>query len=172
MSTSTPITGHPDLAELRARYDRAAETPTAQAADGAIVLGGLFIALSPWIAGFSGVGSLAMNNFVTGLATAVLGLCFAAAFHRTHGIAWVCPVLGLWAILSVFVISGTAITATTVLCNVIGGAVVLLAGLATMAPSMMPQRGGEESLTPTGSEVASIVAGNRARRWTRRRAPA
>ena len=136
---STPIAGHPDLAEMRARYDRASETPAAQLADGVIVLGGLFVALSPWIAGFSGVAPLAMSNFITGLAVAVLGMCFAAAYHRTHGIAWVCPVLGLWTLLSVFLISGTSITTATVLCNVIGGAIVLLAGLGALAPAVLPR---------------------------------
>ncbi|GAA2774352.1 SPW repeat protein [Saccharopolyspora taberi] len=142
---STPIAGHPDLAEIRARYERAAETPTAQASDGLIVLGGLFVALSPWIFGFSAVGPLAVNNFVTGVAAAVLGLCLAAAYHRTHGIAWTCPVLGLWMILSVFLVSGTSITAATVLCNVIGGAIVLLAGLGAIAPAMMPARGSKRA---------------------------
>lgn len=140
MSTSsTPIAGHPDLTEMRMRYEQAAETPTAQIADGVIVLGGLFVGLSPWIAGFS-TGPLAMNNLVTGVATAVLGLCFAAAFHRTHGIAWTCPVLGLWALLSVFLVSGSVISTAPVLCNVIGGAVVILAGLGAMAPTLTRQR--------------------------------
>ncbi|GAA0523194.1 membrane protein [Saccharopolyspora subtropica] len=137
MSSSTPIAGHPDLAELRMRYERASETPTAQMADGLTVLGGLFVALSPWITGFAGTTpSLALNNLVTGLTAVMLGLSFAAAYHRTHGIAWTCPVLGAWVIVSVFVMSGTAVTLSTVLCNVIGGAVLVLAGLGTMAPAM------------------------------------
>lgn len=136
MSSGTPIAGHPDLTEMRMRYERASETPTAQAADGLVVLSGLFIALSPWITGFHTVTpSLTLNNLVTGLTAAVLGLSFAAAFHRTHGIAWTCPVLGVWTIVSVFILSGTAIMSSTVLCNVIGGAVLILAGLGTMAPA-------------------------------------
>ena len=137
MSSSTPIAGHPDLAEMRMRYERASETSIAQVADGLVVLGGLFVALSPWITGFSATTpSLALNNLVTGLVAAVLGLSFAAAYHRTHGIAWTCPVLGIWTIVAVFVMSGTAITTSTTLSNVIGGAVLVLAGLGTMAPAM------------------------------------
>ncbi|MCI2421812.1 SPW repeat protein [Saccharopolyspora sp. K220] len=137
MSGSTPIAGHPDLTEMRLRYERASETPTAQVADGLTVLGGLFVALSPWITGFAALTpSLALNNLITGLTATVLGLSFAAAYHRTHGIAWTCPVLGAWTIVAVFVLSGTAITLSTVLCNVIGGAVLILAGLGTMAPAM------------------------------------
>ena len=141
MSSSTPIAGHPDLAEMRSRYERASETPIAQVADGLVVLGGLFVALSPWITGFAATTpSLALNNLIIGLAAAGLGLSFAAAYHRTHGIAWTCPVLGVWTILAVFVMSGTAMTTSTVLCNIIGGAVLVLAGAATMAASMMSSR--------------------------------
>ncbi|MDA3628739.1 SPW repeat protein [Saccharopolyspora oryzae] len=136
MSSGTPIAGHPDLSEMRMRYERASETPTAQVADGLVVLSGLFVALSPWITGFHTITpSLTLNNLVTGLTAAVLGLSFAAAFHRTHGIAWTAPVLGVWTIVSVFVISGTAVMTSTVLCNVIGGAILVLAGLGTMAPA-------------------------------------
>ncbi|MBB5156545.1 SPW repeat protein [Saccharopolyspora phatthalungensis] len=136
MSGSTPIVGHPDLAEMRLRYERAAETPTAQVADGLAVLAGLFVALSPWITGFAArTPSLTVNNLVVGLTAALLGLSFAAAYHRTHGIAWTCPVLGVWTIVAVFVMSGTVVVTSTVLCNVIGGAILILAGLGIMAPA-------------------------------------
>lgn len=136
MSSSAPIAGHPDLTEMRMRYERASETPTAQVADGFTVLGGLFVALSPWITGFATTTpSLALNNLVIGLAATVLGISFAAAYHRTHGIAWTSPVLGVWTIAAVFIMSGSVLTASTVLCNVIGGAVLILAGLGTMAPA-------------------------------------
>ena len=139
--SSTPIAGHPDLTEMRMRYERASETPTAQVADGVIVLGGLFVALSPWITGFAPMTpTLALNNLIVGLAAAVLGLSFASAFHRTHGIAWTCPVLGAWTIAAVFVISGHVVTLSSLLCNVIGGAVLLVAGLGTMAPAMTATR--------------------------------
>ncbi|MBE9375557.1 SPW repeat protein [Saccharopolyspora sp. HNM0983] len=137
MSTRTPIAGHPDLTEIRQRYEAAAETPTAQVAVGMTMLAGLFVALSPWITGFSAATpSLALNNLVIGLAAAVLALSFAAAYQHTHGIAWTCPVLGAWTVVSVFVMSGTALTATTVLSNVIGGAVLVLAGAGLMGSAM------------------------------------
>jgi hypothetical protein len=138
MSSSTPIAGHPDLTEMRMRYERASETPTAQVTDGLVVLGGLFVALSPWITGFAAsTPSLALNNLITGLAATVLGLALAAAYHRTHGIAWICPVLGIWTIVAVFVMSGTAITTSSTLSNIIGGAVLVVAGLGAMVPAMI-----------------------------------
>lgn len=137
MSTSSPIAGHPDLAEIRQRYEAAAETPAARLAVGMTLLAGLFVALSPWITGFSGASpALALNNLVIGLAAAVLALSFAAAYQHTHGIAWTCPVLGVWTVVSVFVMSGTAITTTTVLSNVIGGVVLALAGSGVVGSAM------------------------------------
>lgn len=137
MSTSSPIAGHPDLTEIRQRYEAAAETPTAQMAVGMALLAGLFVALSPWITGFSGLTpALALNNLVIGLAAAALALSFAAAYQHTHGIAWTCPALGAWTIVSVFVMSGTAMTTATVLSNVIGGAVLIIAGLGVVSSGM------------------------------------
>lgn len=133
------MASHPDLAEvkrthdlqeLRQRYERASETPTGQLVDGLIMLGGLYIALSPTIVGFT--GPLQINNFVVGLAIAALGFGFGAAYGSMHRLAWVCPVLGLWTIVSLWLVSGVELTVGTLLSNVIAGAVVLFCGLAIM----------------------------------------
>jgi SPW repeat len=139
MSENTSMASHPDLAdvkrahdlqELRQRYERAAETPTGQLIEGLIMLGGLYIALSPWIVGFS--GPLQINNLVVGLAIAALGFGFGAAYGSLHRLAWVCPVLGAWTIVSLWLVSGVVLTFGTLLSNIIAGAVVLLCGLAIM----------------------------------------
>ncbi|MEU8876871.1 SPW repeat protein [Streptomyces javensis] len=44
---------HPDLMELSARYERAATTPQARAVEGLTLLAGLYLAISPWVVGFS-----------------------------------------------------------------------------------------------------------------------
>jgi hypothetical protein len=132
MSTQAPISGHPDLLDLRARFERTAETPTAQLVDGLTVIAGLYVALSPWILGFDADARLTMSNLVIGLTVALMGLGFAWAYDRTHRISWVCPALGVWAILSVWLIAGTAPGTSAVVSNVIGGAVVVVLGLATM----------------------------------------
>jgi hypothetical protein len=133
------MTSHPDLAdvrrahdlhELRQRYERASETPTGQLVEGLIMLAGLYVALSPWIVGFS--GPLQVNNLVVGLAIAALGFGFGAAYGSMHRLAWVCPVLGVWTIVSLWLVSGVVLTLGTLLSNVIAGAIVLLCGLAIM----------------------------------------
>ncbi|RCW39526.1 SPW repeat-containing protein [Halopolyspora algeriensis] len=144
MSTgSMPISGHPDLSEMRQRYAPSPRTSMVQLVSGLTMLAGLFVALAPWITGFSGVGTLAVNSLITGLAIALLALAFATAHDRTYGIAWTCPLLGVWAIVSVFVVSGSVLTLSSVLSLVIGGGVVVLTGLGAMAAMMFSPKAAE-----------------------------
>ncbi len=138
-TTSPQMAGHPDIVAMNARYERASETVTAQATDTATVLAGLFVALSPWIAGFSG-STLMVNNLVIGLAIAALGASFAVAYDRAHRVSWACPLLGVWTIISVWTVTGAEATTAVTLSNVIGGAVVVLLGLAAMLPMYTAHR--------------------------------
>lgn len=135
------LESHPDLAAMSARYEEMSESRSAQLTDSLLVLAGLFVALSPWIVGFHDVSvALAMNNLVIGLAIAILAVGYAAAFDRTHRLAWVCPLLGAWTIVAVWLVSGTVMATETVLTNVIAGAVVLLLGLAALMPALRMMR--------------------------------
>ncbi len=121
---------HPDILEMRARYDRVAQTPTAQSVDGAVLLAGVYLAISPWVIGFRPVApDLAANDLICGITVALLGLGYATVFGRTHGLAWVTPVLGAWVIVSPWVIRGTNVDAGMILSNVICGAVIAVLGL-------------------------------------------
>ncbi|MEU6038239.1 MULTISPECIES: SPW repeat protein [Actinomadura] len=132
MTHPADIERHPDIAEMRTRYELAAASPTAQALDGLTVLSGLYLAISPWIVGFSGLRPITVNNLITGLAVAALGLGFALAFGRTYGIAWVAPIIGVWTIISPWVIAGRMNTTPTIVSNVVVGALILVLGLATL----------------------------------------
>ncbi len=134
---------HPDIMELRARYERAAATPVAQLADGLVFLTGLYLAISPWVVGFDGTRSLAVNNLITGVALALIGAGLASAYGRTHGMAWVVPIVGIWTIITPWVVlGGVAATATagTIANNVATGAVAVVAGLAAMSVARMSRR--------------------------------
>lgn len=123
---------HPDIAELRAKYEAAAETPIAQAVDGLTFLTGLYLAVSPWVVGFNGMTTLMGNDLIVGIALALLALGFASAYGRMHGIAWVAPLIGVWTIVAPWVISGDVATTQTVWSNVVAGAVAVLLGLGAM----------------------------------------
>lgn len=126
------ISQHPDLLALRARYERVAERPAARIVDGLIVLAGLYVALSPWIVGFDGDPRLARSNLVAGAVVALLGLSFGWAFERTHGTAWLCPVLGAWTIASLWLVQGSTPGSATLVSNVVAGMVVIVLGVAVV----------------------------------------
>ena len=111
MTTShASIDQHPDILALRASYDRAAESMTAQATFGLTLLTAIYVALSPHIVGFDGFTRLPANDLVVGITVAVLAMCFGSALDRTHGMTWTLPIFGLWLIASpwIFVASPTA----------------------------------------------------------------
>ena len=126
------IEGHPDLAEMRAKYDRVSARPTAQALDGLTFLAGLYCAISPWMIGFAGT-SLAVNNLVIGLALAALAVGFATAYGHTYGLAFVAPLLGVWMILAPWLAAGAVATGSNVLSNVIVGGAAVVFGLGQAA---------------------------------------
>jgi SPW repeat len=142
MTHSVDIEQHPDIRSMRAQYEVAAEHPIAQVVDGLTLLGGVFLAASPWIVGFTGLRTITVNDLITGFAVAALALGFSSAFGRTHGIAWVLPVLGIWTIITPWVISGHAMTARTVWTNVVVGALILVLGVVTTRSSLPRRSGG------------------------------
>ncbi|MFG1707812.1 SPW repeat protein [Nonomuraea sp. M3C6] len=127
---------HPDIIRMRERYEVAAANPAVQLAEGLTLLAGLFLALSPWIMGFTNVGSLTMNNLITGITVALLALGFSSAYGRTHGIAWTAPLIGVWTIVAPWLIRGGADSTRTIVTNVIVGAIITILGLVAMAMSM------------------------------------
>jgi hypothetical protein len=124
---------HPDIVELRARYDRVAETPTAHITDGALVLAGLYLALSPWVLGFAPAErDLSVNNLICGLAVAALATGFATAYGRTHGLAWLPVVLGAWTFVAPWVILGGYVSGGAIANNIVIGLVTIVLGLMAM----------------------------------------
>ncbi|MEV4331243.1 SPW repeat protein [Streptomyces sp. NPDC049597] len=133
MTTHADIGQHPDLAEMRSRFERATTTPRAQAVETLALLTGLYLAASPWIAGFSGLTNLAVCNLITGIAFALCLGGFGSAYERTHAMAWAACAIGAWTIISPWVVSGDMATTRSVVSNIIVGVVALLCGLAMAA---------------------------------------
>ncbi|OCB27205.1 hypothetical protein A5675_05070 [Mycobacterium malmoense] len=130
MSTvHSSIDHHPDLLALRASYDRAAESMSAHVTFGLALLTGLYVAASPWMVGFSGTGSLATSDLIVGIGAAFLAYGFATALDRAHGLTWTMPVLGVWAIVSLWILPGVHLTAGTMWSNVVAGALLTVLGL-------------------------------------------
>lgn len=125
------ITRHPDVHEMRDRYARMLGGGRDVAlVDGPVFLAGLYCAISPWTVHFSGARpELALNNLVIGIAVALLGLCLAMAPARMYGLSWAIAALGIWMIISPWVVSTTGPGAGAIANNVAVGAVICLLGL-------------------------------------------
>ncbi|WP_433436195.1 SPW repeat protein [Nonomuraea sp. CA-141351] len=120
---------HPDIVQMRAKYELAAEAPTGQAVAGLSFLTGLYLAISPWVVGFTRFTTLTANNLIVGIALAMLAVGFASAYGRTHGMAWIAPLIGVWTIIAPWVVSGQVATTATIWSNVVTGAIALVLGL-------------------------------------------
>jgi hypothetical protein len=130
MSTvHSSIDHHPDLLALRARYERVAESMSAHFTFGMALLTGLYVAASPWIVGFGGTASLATSDFIVGIAVAFLAYGFATTLDRAHGMTWTLPVLGVWVIVSPWVVTGVALTSGMMWSHVVAGAFMTFLGL-------------------------------------------
>lgn len=127
---------HPDIVAMRMPYERVAESRATQITEGLAFLAGVYLAISPWVVGFTELTTISLNNLVTGIAAALLALGFASALGRTHGLTWVLPLIGVWTIVSPWAVSGEVNITRVVVNNVIVGAVIVLLGLATVAVSM------------------------------------
>jgi len=121
---------HPDIVELRARYEVASVTPFGQAMEALAIAVGLYLAVSPWIVGFNGLATLAVNDLVTGLAYALLIGGFGPAFERSHARGWAACLIGLWTIIAPWAIAGSPAIARSITSNVIAGALALALALA------------------------------------------
>jgi hypothetical protein len=130
MSTvHSSIEHHPDLLALRARYERVAESMSAHFTFGLALLTGLYVAASPWMVGFSATGSLATSDLIVGIAVAFLSYGFATTLDRAHGMTWTLPVLGVWVIVSPWVLPGFTATSGMIWSNVVAGAFLTFLGL-------------------------------------------
>lgn len=137
MATHHPLEEHPDLLEMRAKYERAAQAPTVQVVSGLTFMTGLYLAISPWVVGFAGAANLTVSDLIVGIALALLGLGYASVYGRTHGIAWVAPLIGVWAIISPWVVTGAPTTTSTLVSNIVTGGVAVVLGIATVAAGAM-----------------------------------
>lgn len=123
------LTGHPDAPEMRARYDRMLGGRDVVLVDGPIFLLGLYCAVSPWILHYTtSQPALAPHNLVVGIAIGLLALGFTAAPTRMYGLSGAMCALGVWMIVSPWIV-GTNPDAGIIWNNVVIGALALLLGI-------------------------------------------
>jgi uncharacterized membrane protein len=130
--TTRSIERHPDILALRNKYEQANETWAAHAITGAVLMTGLYLAVSAWVVGFQALTPLAVTNVLTGLVIVGLAFGLAAAYERFHGVAWVIPALGVWTFIAPWVIRGGVDTTPAVSNNITVGTICALLGAAAI----------------------------------------
>ncbi|CAM5734236.1 Membrane protein OS=Streptomyces fumanus OX=67302 GN=GCM10018772_55120 PE=4 SV=1 [Streptomyces fumanus] len=84
--------------------------------------------MSPWILHFTGSQpSLVAHNLIIGIAIGLLALGFTRAPERMYGLSWAMCAMGVWMIVSPWIV-GTRPDAGVIWNNVVIGALALLLG--------------------------------------------
>jgi hypothetical protein len=128
--TRADITSHPDASEMRERYARMLGGRDVALVDAPVFLAGLYCAVSPWVLHFTASQpTLVQHNLIMGIAIAVLGLGFTVTPARMYGLSWAICAMGIWMIISPWVV-GSSPDMGVILNNVIIGGLAVLLGLA------------------------------------------
>lgn len=139
---SPGMTAHPDVAEMRERFERTATSGRAVAVEGLVLLTGLYAAISPWVVHFALASNIAANNLIVGITVGLIGLCMALVPERMFRLAWALVPLGIWLIVSPWVVTVThGARAGIIWNNVCTGAVTALLGLVAMGLTIGLTRG-------------------------------
>ena len=126
---------HPELAEMREWLERSGSSSSkAIAVEGLILLAGVYAAISPWVMHFAATEhNIAGSNLIVGITIALIGLALTLAPDRMGRVAWMIMPLGLWLVISPWVVTAVhGARAGIIISNCIVGAVTLLLGLAAM----------------------------------------
>ena len=132
---ASDITTHPDAREMRDRFAKVVEGPSATALDGMIILLGMYMAVSPWVVHFHAANpDVTVNNLVIGLTLAAFGFGLALQPARLYRLGWIGVPIGVWMIISPWVVTaGHSAPKAVIWNNLCIGIVAVLLGLATQA---------------------------------------
>ncbi|MCX5396011.1 SPW repeat protein [Streptomyces sp. NBC_00102] len=155
--TRDDMADHPDLPEMRERYNRTLGGRDVALVDALVFLLGLYCAVSPWVLHFtSSQPALVQHNLIIGIALAVLGLGITASPSRMYGLSWAICAMGAWMIVAPWVV-GSGPDLGVILNNVIIGGLAVVLGLICAAASM--KSGGSKSGGSRGGRASMKGAG-------------
>jgi hypothetical protein len=118
---------------LHARHSHAGQ---ATAASGLDVLAAIWLLISPFVLRFRSTGSLVANDVILGIVIGILALVrFFSPSRSTAWASWVNVVLGIWVLISPWVL-GYAAYRTAMIDNVVMGIIVIILSLWSASASM------------------------------------
>jgi hypothetical protein len=137
------MTDHPDLVEMRERYERISATQPAALTDGLVVLAGLWLAISPWVIHFNRTQpEITASNLILGIAVAAIGIGLTTAPQRMLRLGWAASLIGAWVVVSQWVILRSTAPTGIIWTNAVTGGAIFLLGLASFGMAFMASRGG------------------------------
>jgi len=151
------LTTHPDVHEMRARYEKMLGRRDVALIDAPVFLVGLYCVISPWVVGFADTqADFATHNLIMGIAIGLLALGFTIAPERMYGMSWAMCAVGIWVAVSPWVLitnPGTSLIWN----NIIIGALTFVLGLV----AAMQVRGARAGVEP-GEEMprAGMMGGS------------
>jgi hypothetical protein len=101
-----------------------------------LILGAILFA-SPWIFGFA-AGTVSTNAYITGIVIAILAIAALARFAVWE--EWLNLVVGLWAVVSPWVLGFQGITTAMTAHVIIGAVVAILAAIELWMLNQIPPR--------------------------------
>ncbi len=104
-------------------------------ASGLSVLAGLWLLISPWVLGFSDQQSPLWNAVILGIVIAVLAFIRAGGWYQAVWLAWVNLVLGIWVVISPWILGFSGQNAPLWDAVVVGVIVVILSAWSIWASS-------------------------------------
>ena len=135
VSRRSDIATHPDASEMRDRYARMLGGRDVALVDGPVFLLGLYCATSPWILHFTtSQPALVTHNLIMGIAIGLLALGFTRAPERMYGLSWAMSAIGVWLIISPWVV-GESPDAGVIVSNIIIGGLAVVLGAVCAAAS-------------------------------------
>ncbi len=119
-----------------------ARTPNRRRRPGAVTtllfITGLWLAISPWVLGFSWDQPAWSNAVVIGVALVILAALRFAYPRRFEGIRWTVLILGAWMIASPYVANYADISAATINAIIVGALTIFGALVAATRPATRP----------------------------------
>jgi hypothetical protein len=136
------MSDHPDVMEMRERYERISTSPPAVITDDLLLLAGLWLAISPWVVHFhDSVPNVVTSNLIVGIAVAAMGLGQAMLPRTMARLSLAAFLVGAWVVVSPWVIQQSSVPLGLWLNNVITGGVIALLGLAGAGLTVAVRRG-------------------------------
>ncbi len=101
---------------------------TAQGISWINVLAGIWLIISPWVLGFGALQAAMLDTLIVGIAVLILAAVRLSSTTPVPGVSWLNFILGIWLIISPFVLDYSNVGAPSA-DNIIVGIIVGLAGL-------------------------------------------